>query len=52
MTTAPNGSGTLNHEGRFFQGNALEMGGAFSIDETATSSPNTFKAEGIYSGAQ
>ena len=52
MTTAPNGSGTLNHRGSFFQGNAQEIGGAFSIDETATSSPNTFKAEGIYAGTQ
>jgi len=48
FATDPVTSGALEHEGRFFETNAKEIGGVFILDRTDAGV--TFKAQGVYSG--
>ena len=49
FATQPGTSGSLVHEGAFFEQNAGEIGGVFLLDRT--SAGETFKAQGAYTGA-
>ena len=49
FATDPVTSGTLAHQGKFFNGNAEEIGGVFILDRTPSI---TFKAQGVYGGSR